>query len=194
VAAKTAPCGYTVFDTCLGSCVIGWRGRTITGIQLPESGPKATIVKFRSRIGEVAEASPPQWVKKIINQINQYLRGNLPDFHEVKMALDKLTPFTRKVYQTARRIGYGKIITYGQLASLLGSPQAARAVGNALAQNPFPLVVPCHRVIAANGRPGGFSAFGGIKTKARLLNIEGVDLKWSKAQLSEKKRRSAGNP
>ena len=184
---KISP-GYAVFNTKIGSCAIAWHERTITGIQLPESGPRATIVKFRSRIGEVPEASPPRWVKKIINQIKQHLRGKLSDFHQVAVAIEKLTPFTRKVYQTARRIGYGKIVTYGQLAVLLGSPRAARAVGNALAQNPFPLVVPCHRVIVANGRLGGFSAFGGIKTKALLLNIEGVDLKWSKSRVTDKKK------
>ncbi len=169
--------GCSVFDTRIGACAIAWCERTITGIQLPESSPRKTIVKLLSRVGDVPKASPPQWVKKVIRQIQQHLRGKLFDFSQVAVALDTLPPFTRRVYQAARRISSGKIATYGQLAASSGSPGAARAVGNALAHNPFPLIVPCHRVLAANGQLGGFSAFGGLKTKALLLNIEGVKLR-----------------
>ena len=169
--------GCSVLNTRIGSCAIAWRERTITGFQLPESSPRKTMAKLRSRVGDVPKASPPQWVKKVIRQIQQHLRGKAFNFSQVTVALDTLPPFTRRVYQAARRISSGKIATYGQLAASSGSPRAARAVGNALAHNPFPLIVPCHRVLAANGRLGGFSAFGGLKTKVLLLNIEGVKLK-----------------
>jgi methylated-DNA-[protein]-cysteine S-methyltransferase len=170
--------GCAIFKTCFGPCAIAWRGRAIAGISLPESSARATIVKLRSRAGPAPELSPPGWVRKVIHQIQGHLLGRRSDFGKIVLAFEQVTPFARKVYQAARQIGPGETVTYGQLAALAGSPRAARAVGNALAQNPFPLVVPCHRIVAASSRPGGFSAFGGLKTKARLLTTEGVTITW----------------
>jgi O-6-methylguanine DNA methyltransferase len=187
MATKVAAfCGSAVFNTSIGSCAVGWRDRTVTGLQLPKSSPRATLTKLRSRIGAAPEMSPPAWVKKIIRQIRRHLLGELSDFRRVDLALEKLTPFTRGVYKAARQIGPGKIATYGELAALSGSPRAARAVGNALANNPFGLIVPCHRILAANGRLGGFSALGGVKTKARLLEIEGVKIRSSTGTVVKK--------
>ena len=85
-----------------------------------------------------------------------------------------MPPFHRRVYAVARAIAPGTTLTYREVAARLGEPDAARAVGQALARNPIPIIVPCHRVVACGGKPGGFSAPGGIVTKFRLLDLEGV--------------------
>jgi methylated-DNA-[protein]-cysteine S-methyltransferase len=106
------------------------------------------------------------------------LQGESADLSSVELDLEGVPAFERRVYQTARSVPAGATITYGELASRLGDARLAREVGQALARNPFPLVVPCHRVIAAGGKLGGFSARGGQRTKQRLLAIERANVSW----------------
>jgi methylated-DNA-[protein]-cysteine S-methyltransferase len=106
--------------------------------------------------------------------VRKHLEGGHQDFRDILVDLDGVGPFVRKVCEAARNITVGQTVTYAELANALGQPTAARAVGQALGKNPIPLIIPCHRVLAAHGKPGGFSAFGGRVTKAKLLAIEGA--------------------
>jgi methylated-DNA-[protein]-cysteine S-methyltransferase len=152
----------TVFETAIGPCGIGWTERGVARVRLP--GPK--------RAG--GAASPPPEVRLAIEGIRALLRGEPADLTWVRVDLGGLRPFDQRVLEAARSIRPGATRTYGELAAVLGEPGEARAVGTAMARNPVPLVVPCHRVVAADGRLGGFSAPGGAATKRRLLEIEGV--------------------
>jgi methylated-DNA-[protein]-cysteine S-methyltransferase len=182
--------GCALFETTIGECAISWRGDRVTCIQLPEVTRERTLERLRSRAGTVAVASPPRWVKAATRTIARHLEGSSQDFDRIPLDLDALPPFHRKVYEAARTVGPATTVTYGELAVLAGSPRAFRAVGQALAKNRFPIVVPCHRIVGAGGKPGGFSAFGCLETKARLLEIEGARLErasdlpfdWAKAK------------
>jgi methylated-DNA-[protein]-cysteine S-methyltransferase len=116
---------------------------------------------------------PPTEMRTVIERIIALLRGERVDLTSVSIDLDGVPEFDRDVYLAARQIPPGATLTYGEIAKRIGRPGAARDVGVALGRNPFAIVVPCHRVVAANGKTGGFSAGGGIKTKLRLLAIEG---------------------
>ncbi len=117
-------------------------------------------------------ATRGSWNDGLICRLTAYASGGKVDFHDVRVDLDRLTPFQRRAAFHCRRIPYGQVLTYGQLAAKAGAPGAARAVGNCMAANRFPLIIPCHRVIPASGRAGAFSAPGGTRTKQRLLAIE----------------------
>ena len=117
---------------------------------------------------------PPAPVAEAIERIVTHLEGGSPDLDSIALDLADVQEFDRRVYDIARAIPRGATRTYGEVAAELGDPGAARAVGQALGRNPFPIIVPCHRVLAAAGRPGGFSAHGGVATKLRLLAIEGA--------------------
>jgi methylated-DNA-[protein]-cysteine S-methyltransferase len=127
---------------------------------------------MRARFPEAREAAPPREVRGVIDGIITLLRGERTDLSRVTLDMRPVSPFHRKVYDVAREIPAGATMSYGQLATRLGSPGAARAVGQALGRNPFAIIVPCHRVLAAGGKPGGFSANGGANTKLRILSIE----------------------
>jgi methylated-DNA-[protein]-cysteine S-methyltransferase len=118
-------------------------------------------------------------IASLVERLKRHWAGAPQRYDDVQLELSGVPPFHRAVYVAARGLEVGHTCTYGELAVCLGVPGAARAVGQALARNPFPLVVPCHRVLAAGGRPGGFSAPGGLSTKARLLEAEGVVLRLS---------------
>jgi methylated-DNA-[protein]-cysteine S-methyltransferase len=124
------------------------------------------------RFPAAAEASPPLEVQAIIGKVQRLLGGADEDLSSVPVDLDPLPAFDRRVLEETRRIGWGETRTYGEIASSLGAPGAARAVGAALGRNPAPIVIPCHRVLAANGRSGGFSAPGGVTTKMKMLALE----------------------
>ena len=119
------------------------------------------------------EAPPPTEIECVIDAIIALLSGTPSDLSDVPVNMDSVPEFNRRVYEITRKIPYGDTRTYGAIATLLGEPHAARAVGKALGENPFPIVIPCHRVVAAGGKTGGFSARGGVGTKLRLLAIEG---------------------
>lgn len=172
---KTAS-GYKLFETPIGPCGIAWDGDRVKCIQLPEATEREMLDRMRLKAGELRDGRAPRWVNALASSIARHLRGEHQEFESVPLDLAPLPAFHRKVYEAARRIGTARTATYGELAALAGKPGGARAVGQALSKNPFPIVVPCHRIVAANGKPGGFSSFNGLDMKARLLAAEGVAL------------------
>jgi methylated-DNA-[protein]-cysteine S-methyltransferase len=165
---------FAVFDTEIGACGIAWGACGIMGVQLPEANVQLTRARLRRRFPEAHEAPPNAVAKSAVEGIILLLRGERINLSALPLDMRFVPPFHRRVYDAARQLEPGTATTYGALAVQIGSPGAARAVGQALARNPFALIVPCHRVVAANGRTGGFSANGGVATKLRLLAIEGL--------------------
>ena len=164
---------FVTFDTLIGVCGIAWTPRGVCGFQLPEASPDLTRARLRRRFAATTDAVvPPDSVRKVIDDVRRLLEGELVDFVDVELDPDGIAEFAQRVYALTRRIPPGSTRTYGELAIELGDPRAARAVGRALGQNPYPVIVPCHRVLAAQHRAGGFSAPGGVTTKLRLLEIE----------------------
>ncbi len=161
-----------LFDTAVGCCGIAWSGRDIVAVQLPGSSERATRQSLLRRVPQARKASPPAAVQRIIDDIVALLGGERRDLSYVSLDTAGLTDLQRRVYETARTIPAGATLTYGEIAERLGERALARGVGEALGQNPFPIIVPCHRVLGANGKSGGFSAPGGVETKLRLLSIE----------------------
>jgi O-6-methylguanine DNA methyltransferase len=163
---------YALFDTPIGRTGIAWGPGGIQLLQLPEGRESATRARLLERVPGAREGTPPPFVQSALGAIERLLSGDAVDFSELELDLDGVPPFHRRVYEYARRIPPGSTLSYGELATQIGSPGAARAVGQALGRNPFPIVVPCHRVFAAGGKVGGFTATGGINTKRRLLALE----------------------
>ena len=168
------PEGLALFDTTLGRCGIAWSDRGVTGVQLPEASDDATIARLRRRHPRAREAAPSEDALRAIDGMTALLRGERVSLDDVALDMDDVLEFHRRVFELARTIRAGQTSTYGELAAKLGDPGSARAVGEALGRNPFPIVVPCHRVLAASGKLGGFSAHGGAATKRRMLIIEGA--------------------
>jgi methylated-DNA-[protein]-cysteine S-methyltransferase len=168
--------GFALFDTAIGRCAIAWGEGGITGVQLPEASEAATRARIRRRFPQAREAIPPDAVRQAIDSIVALLRGEARDLSTVTLDMDDVPAFHRRVYEIARSIPPGATLSYGEIAARLGEPGAARAVGQALGRNPFAIIVPCHRVLAAGGKSGGFSANGGTTTKLRLLTIEGAQV------------------
>lgn len=166
--------GFTIFETAIGPCGIAWRATGIAGFQLPEQDEARTRVRLARRFPDLEDSRPPASVLRTQRDVIALLQGEARDLSSVPLDMDGLPPFRRRVYEAARRIPAGTTCSYGELARRLGEPGAARAVGQAMGRNPFAILVPCHRVVAAHGRIGGFSADGGIDTKQRLLAIEGT--------------------
>jgi methylated-DNA-[protein]-cysteine S-methyltransferase len=165
---------FALFDTAIGRCGIAWSDSGIAAVQLPERDDEATRSRLRNRCPGALEGHPPPGVREIIDRITRLFLGEPVDLTSAALDWDGLPEFHRRVYDVARTIPPGATLTYGDIAGRLGDPGAARAVGQALGRNPFPIIVPCHRVLAANGQLGGFSAAGGSSTKRRLLTIEGA--------------------
>jgi methylated-DNA-[protein]-cysteine S-methyltransferase len=166
--------GFTRFDTAIGRCGLAWGPRGIVTVQLPERSAGAARARLLGRLPGAREAPPPPAVEAARDGIAALLRGEPADLSRVALDMEGLPPFPRRVYEAARTIPPGATLRYGELAARLGAPREAREVGQALARNPFPLIVPCHRVVAAGGRIGGFSAPDGVALKLRLLAIEGA--------------------
>lgn len=188
-------CGVTVFATAIGHCGLAWspEREVVLGAQLPESDAEATRARLRARFPGAVEyradergdgpaaangtdAAVPAWVLEVIDTVTASLAGRRVDLSVVPLDLDSVSAFHCRVYELARTIPRGATSTYGELARRLGEPGAAQAVGQALGANPFAPIVPCHRVLAAGGKPGGFSAAGGLATKEHILAAEGVHL------------------
>lgn len=166
---------YALFATPIGHCAVAWSERGLTGVQLPEHDEAATRARMGRRFPQCGEGIAPPRVLEAIEAVVALLSGaplEPADLSKVLLDMDGVPLFHQRVYTLARRLLPGDTITYGELARQLGDPGAARAVGQALGKNPFAPVVPCHRVLAADGRAGGFSAAGGVSTKLRLLLIE----------------------
>lgn len=170
----TSNSAFALFDTAVGFCAVVWSERGITGVQLPERDARATREHVRKRFPDARESEPPDSVTRAIAGMTALLNGDASDFDSVPLDLEGLSEFNRKVYAVARSIPSGATLTYGEVAERLGDKLLARAVGQALGENPIPLIIPCHRVLAAGGKAGGFSAPGGSVTKLRLLTIEGA--------------------
>ena len=165
--------GFKIFDSPLGPCGIAWSDFGVTGVQLPEGTAEETRRRLTARHPEVSEAKPPADVALAIEGITALLAGKPADLRSVALDFEHVSDFHRRVYEITRAIPRGATLTYGDIARRLGDLTLARAVGQALGHNPFPLIVPCHRVIARGNALGGFSAHGGTTTKQRLLEIEG---------------------
>ena len=168
------PAGFALFDTAIGACGIAWGPGGIVGVQLPEASAVATRARMARRFASLREAPPPPAVQKAADAITALLAGDARDLMEIVLDESGVSDFNRRVYAIARRIAPGQTRSYGEIAAELGDKGLARAVGQALGHNPVAPVVPCHRVLAANGRPGGFSAHGGALAKLRMLAIEGA--------------------
>ncbi len=164
---------YTLFDTTIGICGIEWGPRGINGVQLPMGSEDKIRARIRQRHGDIAEGKPTAEVKAAIDRIVALLEGKADDLTDIALDLDDVPEFNRGVYDIARQIPPGQTLTYGDIAKRLGGVELSRDVGQALGRNPCPIVVPCHRVLAAGNKPGGFSARGGVETKLKMLAIEG---------------------
>lgn len=170
--AKTTN-GFALFDTAIGSCAVAWGERGIVGVQLPESDAQKTRAHMTRRFPKTREMPPTVEIQSVIDGITALLGGEAIDLSSVALDMEAVPAFNRRVYEVARTVQPGATISYGEITARLNEPrQVARNVGQALGQNPFPIIVPCHRVLAANGKTGGFSAPGGVTTKLRLLSIE----------------------
>ncbi|MEO6027259.1 MAG: methylated-DNA--[protein]-cysteine S-methyltransferase [Candidatus Binatia bacterium] len=169
-----SPAVFALFDTPIGRCGIAWGDAGIRGLQLPAAGPRATRARMRERFPDAREDAPPPSIQSTIDAIAALLRGEAVDLGSAVLDLDGVPAFHQQVYEAARTIPPGTTLSYGEIAKRVGSPGSARAVGQALGRNPFPIVVPCHRVLAAGGKTGGFTATGGVTTKLRMLKLEGV--------------------
>jgi len=168
---------FALFETEIGHCGVVWSERGVVAVQLPENTATKTRMELRQRFVDATEGSPTGKVAHAVKLLTALLAGKMVELSGIELDFEGLPAFTRRVYEQARVIPAGSVVSYGELATRLGSPRAARAVGQALGRNPWPLIVPCHRVLAANGKLTGFSAPGGIATKRRLLSIEGVRTK-----------------
>jgi methylated-DNA-[protein]-cysteine S-methyltransferase len=168
--------GFALFDTPIGPCGIVWRGTAVVGMQLPEGSGATARARLQRRHPTAREAPVPDHIQPVIGAVTALLRGEKRDLSDIPVDLTDLSPFQQRLYKTLRTVPPGATISYGELASRLGDGITARDVGEAMGQNPVPIIVPCHRVLASGGKLGGFSAAGGVATKVRLLEIEGAPL------------------
>lgn len=169
---------HTLFPTAFGACGIAWEGELVTGFQLPESDVEATERQLAARAGSRPAAEPrPEWLRRLIERVQSHLEGRIHDLSDAPLDWSRVSDFQRAVYLQTRAIKPGYKRSYGEIARAMAlGPEAARAVGVALATNPWPLLVPCHRVVSAGDKMTGFSAPGGVRTKTRLLALEGAEL------------------
>jgi methylated-DNA-[protein]-cysteine S-methyltransferase len=168
----TSDLSFTLFDTAIGCCGIVWNARGIAGVQLPEKSDQATRSRVQRRFPASREITPPAVIQQVIEAIGASLRGEAIDLANVGLDVGAISAFNRRVYDVARGIRPGATLSYGEIAERLGDRTLAREVAQALSENPFPIIVPCHRVLATGGKMGGFSGPGGVRTKLRLLSIE----------------------
>ena len=164
---------FALFDTAVGECGITWNERGIIGVQLPDRPTRTRMVR---RYPDAVETAPPEHISHVIGEIVALLRGEKRDLSDATLDMSDVPEFRRRVYAIARAIPPGATLSYGDIATRLGDRALARDVGEAMGRNPFPIIVPCHRVLAAGGKLGGFSAYGGIATKVRMLEIEGAQV------------------
>ena len=173
--SETIEPGFALFDTPLGACALAWGPRGLIGVQLPEDqGEAATRARMRRRFANLPEAAPPESARRAMAAIQALLQGASDDLRDIVLDMSGVSEFHQRIYAIARRIPPGQTRTYGEIAVELGDKGLSRAVGQAMGHNPFAPVVPCHRVLAAGNKPGGFSAGGGALTKLRMLDIEGA--------------------
>ncbi|MEC3980628.1 methylated-DNA--[protein]-cysteine S-methyltransferase [Amycolatopsis sp. H20-H5] len=166
--------GYAVFDTAIGPCGLAWTGHAVIGVQLPEGSANRTRARLAKRFPDAVETEPTPSAQQAVDGIVALLEGEPRDLADVTLDLEGVPEFHRRAYEITRTIAPGKTLSYGDIAARLGMPGSAQAVGQAMGRNPCPIIVPCHRVLAAGGKDGGFTANGGVATKRRMLVIEGA--------------------
>jgi methylated-DNA-[protein]-cysteine S-methyltransferase len=176
VSTTAAPAGlsYALFGTVIGRCALVWSACGVAGLLLPEVHPEATARHARRRHPGAVPASPTPPVSDVIGRVAAHLAGTPDDLADVPLDVRGRPAFACRVWQATRAVPPGSTVSYRAIAVAVGEPDAARAVGRALGQNPCPILVPCHRVLAADGSLHGFSAPGGLATKRRLLEMEGA--------------------
>jgi methylated-DNA-[protein]-cysteine S-methyltransferase len=174
VGAMNTTHGFTLFDTAIGRCGIAWSERGVARVTFPEKSEAATRERLLRRLPLARETAPPPAIARAIEGMVALASGEKRDLADIALDMEGVPEFERRVYEAALRIPPGETLTYGDIAIRLGDRLLARDVGQALGRNPFPIIVPCHRVLAAGNRVGGFSAPGGAGTKLRLLAIEGA--------------------
>jgi methylated-DNA-[protein]-cysteine S-methyltransferase len=169
---------YALFTTAFGTCGISWDRAALTGFQLPGQTEALTQKRLAPAGGAgLAEGEAPEWVRGVIARVRRHLEGDLQDFADLSLDWRLVSEFQRAVYLKTQAIRPGFKKSYGDVAKAIAlGPESARAVGVALARNPWPLLVPCHRVVSASDKMTGFSAPGGVRTKTRLLALEGAEL------------------
>ena len=168
--------GYALFDTTIGRCGIAWTPRGIVAACLPETDERRMRARLRRRCPGGEEQAPPPQVQRAIDRVVALLRGETDDLADIALDMEGIPEFNARIYAIARTIPPGTTLTYGDIAKRLGAAELAREVGQAMGQNPFAPIVPCHRVVAAGRKSGGFSARGGVATKLRMLAIEGAQV------------------
>jgi len=168
------PPRFALFETAIGTCALAWGDKGLVSVQLPSADAPALKARMKRLLPGATEAEPSPRVAEAIGAIQALLAGEPMDLSWIELDMDNVPEFNRQVYAIARAIPPGSTMTYGEIARKLGDPLLARSVGQAMGQNPHPIVMPCHRVMAAGGKFGGFSAYGGVETKRRLLKIEGA--------------------
>ena len=169
---------YAVFDTAAGPCGLAWSAAGLTHVQLPEADRAETEARLAARSGGQPAMDVPPEIAGCMARMCAYFDGEAVAFDDVGLDMRGLSEFHTAVYTKLRTFGWGEATSYGALAALaalVGDPGAARAIGMAMGQNPWPLIVPCHRVLAASGKLGGFSAHGGRETKRHMLQLERID-------------------
>lgn len=162
--------GWALFETAVGTCGLAWRDEVVTRVELPDVWPG----RLSKAAGGAGAADPSGAVASAVASMTALLAGEPLDLTSVPLSLEAVSAFDRQVYEVTRTVAPGATLTYGEVAARVGQPGAAQAVGQALGRNPLPIVVPCHRVLAADGAVGGFSAGGGAATKRLMLEIEGA--------------------
>jgi methylated-DNA-[protein]-cysteine S-methyltransferase len=174
-AMTQAARNYLVFETAMGFCAIAWSDEGVARFQLPTRSAEAPARLMRRRVPDADPGAPPQDVAAVVAAARRYFSGEETDFSQVRLDLGQEDAFFARIYAALRRVGWGRTTTYGALAKEVGAGrEAAKDVGQAMGRNPVPLIIPCHRVLAAGGKIGGFSAPGGSTTKMRMLELEGV--------------------
>lgn len=159
----------TTFETSIGTCGLVWHEASLTAFRLPDYNAALESVACGEGIAE--------WIQTIVTRVQRHLAGDWQDFSDLNYDFSETGDFPSQVYDATLRIKPGTTCSYGDIAKALDRPTGiSRAVGTALGANPWPLLIPCHRVVASNGKMTGFSGPGGIKTKLRLLALEGAQL------------------
>ena len=168
---------HHIFETASGFCAIIWGEGGIRRFHLPMKTVEAAERLLARRASGATPDDPPREIAVAIAEAKRHFKGERTDFTSVPLDLDEANAFFTRIYEALRLVGWGCTTTYGALAKAVGAPpEAARDVGEAMARNPAPLIIPCHRVLAVGGKIGGFSAPGGSQTKLRMLALEGVRL------------------
>jgi methylated-DNA-[protein]-cysteine S-methyltransferase len=165
---------FALFETVIGTAGIAWSQDGLVACHLPERNAENNRRSFLRRFPDATEAAVPERLEPTVKGIQALMRGEKACLADAPLDLSRTPEFHARVYEIARSIPPGETLTYGDVAVKLGDKRLARDVGQALGKNPWPIVVPCHRVTAAGGKPGGFSARGGVNTKLKLLGIEGA--------------------